>query len=357
MSDYILVEQPDVTCEDLARHERIGVDTEFMRERTFFAELCLVQIATDEQIYCIDPLVDEPMRAFWETASSRTWIIHSARQDIEVIYQISGLMPAAIFDTQVAAGLLGYAPQLGYANLVAELFSVDIPKTHTRADWSKRPLADALLHYAAEDVQFLLPAFEILAERLDQKGRLAWAQEDSAQLLNPALYDIDPEQAIDRLKGARNLRGRRRAAAARLAAWREAEALRSNRPRQWIAKDTLLIDLAYELPTNIEALQDIEGLPAGLVRRQGSQLLEAIAASGNDNNNYRPPTAPNEAQKSVLKKMQTQVAECAGDLGLATETVASKRDLSAIIIGGDQKSRLLTGWRQELIGDRLLELV
>lgn len=357
MSDYLLVEQPDTIRNDLAGHERIGVDTEFMRESTFFAELCLVQIATDEQIFCVDPLVDEPMRTFWETATSRTWVIHSARQDIEVIYQSSERMPAAIFDTQVAAGLIGYAPQLGYANLVTELFDVELPKTHTRADWSKRPLGDALLQYAAEDVQFLLPAFEILAERLDKKNRLAWAHEDSAALLDPGLYDIDPEQAIDRLKGARNLRGRRRAAAARLAAWRESEALRSNRPRQWIARDTLLIDLATELPTSIDALHNVEGLPAGLVRRRGSELLEAIAASGNDNNNYRPPTAPNEAQKSVLKKMQTQVAECAGDLGLAAETVASKRDLSAIITGGDQESRLLTGWRQELIGDRLLELV
>lgn len=357
MSNYILVEQPNSICADLAQFERLGVDTEFMREKTFFAELSLVQISTGAGIFCVDPLTDNDMRDFWEAATASTWVVHSARQDIEVIYQTAACMPVSIFDTQIAAGMLGYAPQLGYASLVSELFGVDIPKTHTRADWSRRPLADALLKYAAEDVQYLLPAYERLAEELDRKGRLAWVIEDSAMLLEPSLYAADPALAIDRLKGARNLRNRSRAAAARLAAWRESEALKSNRPRQWIIKDTMLVSLALECPATIADLQEIDGLPPGLIRRSGQNILAAIRTAGTDNNDYSPPPRPDEAQKALLKQMQREVVSCAADLGLAAETVASKRDLSAIIMGGERESRVLSGWRRDLIGERLLQLL
>ena len=357
MPEFTLVDQPDSIAAELAKHDCVGVDTEFMREKTFFAELCLVQISTGKHIYCVDPMAGNDMDAFWRDLMSNKWIVHSGRQDIEVVYQTAGLMPQSIFDTQVAAGLLGYAPQLGYANLVGELFDVEIAKTHTRADWSRRPLSDAVLHYAAEDVEYLLPAYDVLRERLDKQGRLAWASEDSALLLNAALYDIDPFLAIDRLKGARNLRGKRRAAASRLAAWRESEALRVNRPRQWIVKDSTLIELANTLPSNANELNQIESLPAGLIRRSGKSIVAAITASLADENDYAPPLPPDESQKSLLKSMQELVTECADELGLAAETVASKRDLTAAIFSGGRKSKVLSGWRREVIGDQLLELL
>lgn len=357
MPDYQLVEQPDSIAPDLGRHEHVGIDTEFMREKTFFAELCLVQIATGSKIYCVDPLPGNPMDEFWDTLMRDTWVLHSGRQDIEVVYQSAKRMPERIFDTQIAAGLLGFAPQMGYATLVKELFDASIDKTHTRANWSRRPLPDEVLHYAAEDVEYLLPAREMLAEQLDRKGRLAWAEEDSAMLLDPALYDIDPQLAVGRLKGARNMRGRRRAVAANLAVWREEEALRANRPRQWIVKDTALLEIATTLPDNIGALGDINGLPAGLIRRSGKNILGAVASASEADAGYRPPGAPNEAQKSALKQMQQYVAACAEDLGLAAETLASKRDLSAVIINGDRSSKVLTGWRKELVGNELLKLL
>ena len=357
MPDYTFVDQPDTLATTLQVYDRVGVDTEFMREKTFFAELCLVQITNGDEIFCVDPLAGNDMGSFWDSLMAGTWIVHSGRQDIEVVYQTARQMPIRLFDTQVAAGLLGLAPQLGYASLVKELFDVDIDKSHTRADWTRRPLSDAYLQYAAEDVQYLLPAHDILVERLDKQGRLAWAQEDSSQLLNPALYDVDPQLAIDRMKGARNLRGKRRAAAARLAAWRESEALRANRPRQWIAKDSSLLELASSQPTHVDGLNGIDGLPAALIQRSGKKIIAAIAASQTDQNDYAPPRPPDESQKSLLKSMQKRVAECAADLGLAAETVASKRDLSAIIIGGNRDSKVLTGWRKEMIGKRLLELL
>lgn len=357
MPEYTLVERPDSLGDKLEEHERVGLDTEFMREKTFFAELCLVQVSCNEEIYCIDPLAGNNMATFWDILMARTWVVHSGRQDIEVIYQLAERMPTRLFDTQIAAGLLGYAPQLGYANLVMELFDVDVPKSHTRADWSRRPLSPEYLHYAAEDVEYLLPAFDLLAERLDKSGRLAWAEEDSAQLLDRALYDIDPALAIDRMKGARKLRGKRRAAAARLAAWRESEALRANRPRQWIVKDSALLEVIAGMPSSTDELSRIDGLPAGMIRRAGQDIIAAITAADSDENDYDPPRPPSEAQKAILKSMQKLVAECAEDLGLAAETVASKRDLSAIIFDRDSGSKVLQGWRRDVIGNRLTAML
>ena len=246
--------------------------------------------------------------------------------------------------------------QVGYAGLVKELFDVTMAKSHTRADWTRRPLAEAVLDYAAEDVEYLLPAADILSEKLDQKGRLDWARQDSALLLDPALYDISGETAIDRLKGARNFHGDKRAAAVRLATWREEEAIRRNRPRQWIVRDNVLLDIAYKSPTSEKQLSEIEGVPPKLLARFGRQLIEIVAASNDSDNNYQPPRPPDETQKVLLKEMQSAVAECAKDLGLATETVASKRELSSVIISGKRDTRVFNGWRRELIGERLLQM-
>ncbi|MBT8087234.1 MAG: ribonuclease D [Gammaproteobacteria bacterium] len=357
MPHYQFVDRPETLTSALGGFERIGVDTEFMREKTYYAELCLVQVATPDEIYCIDPLDDGDHAEFWASLLAQPWVAHSARQDIEVVWQTAGAMPAEIFDTQVAAGLLGYPPQMGYAGLVEELFDVKMDKSHTRADWTRRPLRESWLQYAAEDVEHLLPMHDILSTRLEKAGRLEWAQEDSRFLLDPDLYVIDEHQAIDRLKGARNFRGRRRAAAGRLAAWREAEAIRRNRPRQWIARDTVLLDIAYRLPGSLPELAAIDSMPPKLVSRVGRELLRAVTESANDDNDYKPPQPPNEHQKALLKSMQAKVARRAKELQLAAETVASRKELSAIIISGSRQSRVLRGWRGEIIGDELLALL
>ena len=318
-------------------------------------DTALVQVSTPDDIYCIDPLQDVDYESMWEVLCRPEWIVHSGRQDIEVIYQTADRMPAALFDTQIAAGLLGYAPQMGYANLVEELFDVQLPKTHTRADWSQRPLPQALLEYAADDVEYLLRMYDVLAERLDKLGRLDWARQDSALLLDPKLYEINPDDAVDRLKGARNLRGARRAVAARLAAWREARALSRNRPRQWILRDAALIDLAYKQPKSRQALRSIESVPDKVASRSGDELLEIIRAAAEESSAYRPPQPPDEQQKALLKELQSMVAGCAKQLGLPAEIVAAKKELSEAIASGRCESRAFTGWRRELIGDALSE--
>ncbi|MGI9234758.1 MAG: ribonuclease D [Woeseiaceae bacterium] len=357
MPHYRLVDQPDMLASKLVNHDRVGVDTEFMREKTYFAQLCLVQVATNADIYCVDPLTDSGKKTFWQELLRRDWVVHSARQDIEVVSQTAGSMPVSIFDTQIAAGLLGYPAQMGYAGLVKDLFDIDMDKSHTRADWTRRPLREAFLKYAAEDVEYLLPAFEKLSERLAAEGRLEWAREDSLLLLDPKLYTVDADQALERLKGARNFRGRKRAAAARLAAWREREAIDRNRPRQWILRDSVLLDIAYRLPKSTEQLADIDAMPAKLLSRVGQKLLQEIDASANDENNYSPPRPPDEGQKALLKEMQSRVQACAEGLGITAETIASKRELSAIIVSRSRESRLFSGWRRQIVGEALLELL
>ncbi len=340
---------------------RIGVDTEFVREKTFYAQLCLIQIATEGEIYCADPMGmdarnDDRAKALWQAITTPAWVLHSGRQDLEVIYQTVALMPREVFDTQVAAALLGYQPQIGYGNLVNELFGIELAKLHTRADWSQRPLPNALMEYAAEDVQYLLPAYDALSERLEKLGRLQWAVEDSMDLLNPSLYESDATQAINRLKGARNLRGRARSAAAKLAAWREREALRRDRPRQWIIRDSVLLDIAVNRPDTRQKLGATPGLAARTAARAGDQLLGVLADAENEQSDYEPPQKPNEQQKAVLKKMQKEVSDTAAELGLATELIAPKKDLSSALLGS-RSLRIFRGWRREQVGQRLLEML
>ena len=339
----------------IADQPLIGLDTEFMREKTFHPQLCLVQVATEDTIYCADPLMsdsDAGHDRIWNQLLQRSWVVHSARQDIEVIYQTTGQLPAELFDTQVAAALLGYQPQLGYSNLVEELFGEKLAKSHTRADWSRRPLADAEMEYAAEDVEYLLPAYEILSERLDKLGRLAWASEDSADLLDEKLYRNDPSIAIDRLKGARNLRGAARSAAVRLAEWRERKALGRNRPRQWIMRDAVLLEIAVARPASKSALAAIPGMAERTVQRSAGQILSILEEAANDRSSYEPPARPDERQKTLLKNMQALVSDQAEELDLATELIAPKKELSSAL-SGNREQRVFKGWRNDLVGREL----
>ena len=357
MNPFKLVPQSRDAIPLLTDQAAIGLDTEFMRERTYFAELCLVQLSTEASLLGIDPLLNDDQADFWQEAAAHEWIVHSARQDLEVIYQTAGVLPALLFDTQIAAGLAGYAPQLGYAGLVKTLFDVELPKRHTRANWTERPLPDALLEYAAEDVEYLLPIRDALSEALDRLGRLEWVSADSALLLDRKLYEPDSENAIERLKGARNLKGQRRAAATMLAHWREQRAIQKDKPRQWILRDTVLLDIASRLPESMTALKATPDLPPRVAHRSGEEILGLVKQSAGEMSGYKPPAAPDEAQKALLKKMQKIVADVAGDLGLASEIVASRKDLSAAVVRNDRSSRVFQDWRRQLVGEDLLALL
>ena len=359
MSKAVFLDADDVGMlgELLAGSERVGLDTEFMRERTYYSQLCLVQVATGGGIYCIDPLGTGELAAAWSALMPLSWVVHSGRQDVEVVYQSAHRMPASVFDTQIAAALLGHPPQIGYAALVSSLFGITLAKSHTRADWSRRPLAPELIAYAAEDVEHLLPTADLLGEQLAEAGRLEWALEDSGYLLDEKLYRSDPEEAVFRLKGVQRLSGRARSAAARLAAWREREAEKRNRPRQWILSDAALLELAATAPGTRAALARVTDLPAGTVRRVGDQLLAVLADTAADAPlQGRSQRRPDERDRAKLAAAQESVASTAARLGITPEVLAPRKELTAIVTGA-RDTRALRGWRRALFGETLLEIV
>lgn len=358
MTKFEYIDRQDAVLElakSLPDCPAVGLDTEFMRERTYYPQLCLIQLNTGRNIFCVDPLADLDLEPLWQALRSCELVVHSGRQDIEVIYLSARQMPGRLFDTQVAAALIGEAPQIGYANLVNRLFTIELPKSHTRADWSQRPLRDSFLEYAAEDVEYLLGAQERLVSELRKAERLDWAQEDSMALLNPAWYVVEPASAVDRLRGARNFDGIARSVAESLAEWREIRAESSDRPRQWIMKDAVLLQLATQRPRTLSSLGAIPGMPPATLRKQGEILLRII----NDPpraSSHQPLERPTEADKALLRSLSSVVAKVAGKLGIAPEIIAPRKEL-ADAVAGQRSLRVFSGWRQRVVGQRLLEVL
>jgi ribonuclease D len=249
----VLVDQQaqlDDACAAISRDSLIAVDTEFARTTQFTPRLCLVQIAAGAQIFCVDELAGLDTSQLWDILCSGTGlrVVHAAKQDLEVAWATYQRLPQPLFDTQIAAALVGHPAQVGYAALVKALLDVDVDKTHTRADWSQRPLRPELIAYANTDVVHLPTVHALLCEELERLGRHAWAIEDSARLVDPELYRNDPGGAWRRLSGLPRMPVAVQLRARRLARWREEQAIRADRPRQWIISDRALLDIAQRNP-------------------------------------------------------------------------------------------------------------
>lgn len=341
---------------EIKDQSHIAVDTEFMRERTFFAKLCLVQVATPKSIYCIDVLSSKLLKDFWHTLSNASCVIHSARQDLEIIYQTGKILPAQIFDTQIASGLVGFSPQISYASLVEKLCGKILKKNQTRANWSKRPFSKEMIEYAGEDVEFLLDLHESLSKMLEKSGRLIWAQEDSDNLLNKDLYNNEPKDAINRIKGAQYLSGKTKKAVHLLAEWREKEAIKKDLPRKWILKDKTLFNLAS---SNIKSSSDLDGisnLPNAIIKYSGEEIIKILRDAQLSNKNYVAQSKMNEKQKKALNEMQKLVLNKSEELEISPEIIASKKEMKSLL-SGNINSKFTQGWRKEVIGNQLLELL
>jgi ribonuclease D len=331
----------------MAAADVIALDTEFVRERTYFPQLCLLQVATDNVVAAVDCLAEVDLEPFFTTllAPDKTWLLHSARQDLEVLFNRTGQLPARLIDTQIAASLLGMPMQIGLQGLLRETLGIEIGKEHTRADWSRRPLPDAVIGYALDDVRFLLPAWQVLRERLAGMGRLGWLEEDCDRLLN---LPIAPDTAtlLERTKGTGSLRGRARAAAYALIAWRETRARERDKPRRWILADDQLIRIAAAAPDDLDALRAVSDLPPRLVGRSGKALVEAIA-------NAEPVAEPaNQAppDKSAVSQLQAEVRKRAEGLGIQPEVLATRRDIVEVV-AGRRPSAFTSGWRAAELSD------
>ena len=260
---------------------RLAIDTEFMRESTYYPQLCLVQVATDSDCFLVDPLAGLDLGALHAVLADRSKlkILHAARQDLEVLQLGGRPVPAPVFDTQVAAALLGFPPQAGYAELVARQLGHSIDKAQTRTNWARRPLTPEQLAYAADDVHHLLQLHTELSVALEAQGRAAWLAEDAAALEDVGLYKTEPSEAWRRLKGLGRLRPGEQAAARAIAEWRERRAIESDKPRGWILSDEALYALATLAPRTPADLEGIRSLPPAVARKRGDELLALISAA------------------------------------------------------------------------------
>ncbi|MDP3603288.1 MAG: ribonuclease D [Bosea sp. (in: a-proteobacteria)] len=349
-------------CARLASHPFVTVDTEFLRETTYYPKLCLIQLASPDEAVLVDPLAPElDLAPFFGLMVDEAVVkvFHAARQDLEIVWMLGRVLPTPLFDTQVAAMVCGYGDSVGYEQLANDLAKARIDKSSRFTDWSRRPLNEAQLVYAEADVTHLRDIYLALKTDLETTGREGWVAEEMAVLNSPATYEVKPENAWQRLKG-RIRKPKELAVLIELAAWREREAQHRDVPRQRVLKDDALMDIVQRAPRSVEALAELRSVPNGFERsRSGGEVLAAIERGLA----LDPKTLPrlerergrggNGAVLDLLKVLLKAVAEAER---VAPKIIASSDDLEAIASDDEADVPALQGWRREVFGDKALAL-
>ena len=350
-------------CRRLAGEAFVTVDTEFMRERTYWPELCVVQLAGDSEVYVIDAqdeALDLAPLGRLMADSSVLKVFHAARQDIEIFVLKFGAVPQPLFDTQIAAMVAGFGDQVGYDALVSSLTGGSIDKAHRFSDWSARPLSPAQIAYAAADVTHLRDVYRRLRQRLEADGRLDWVAEEMAALTDPATYRPDPESAWERLRPRSNNR-RFLAVLRAVAAWREREAQRVNIPRQRLVRDETLMEIAATAPATADALARARGVTRGFAEgRSGAGLLQVVQETSSLPDDALPPAPagrdgarPSPALVALLKVLLATKSE---QHHVAAKLLASSDDIERIAAEDEPDVPALHGWRREVFGESALAL-
>lgn len=358
-------EQLDALCSAIDKAPWLALDTEFLREKTYYPMFCLLQIATPDWVACIDPIALPQLDKLFASIYNPNIIkvFHSCRQDLEIFYQLTGKLPEPIFDTQVAAPLLGFQDNPGYAMLVSSFLNINLNKAHTRADWSKRPLTEAQIEYAADDVIYLCQIYQIITQKLDELGRTDWLKHDFAELSNPMLYEVDPEKAWLKIKGKNKLTGKQLSIVQAVTQWREHHAQTENRPKSWLLRDELIFDLAKLQPASLAELAAIRGINERVVHKYGKELCQLI----NDAKN-RPPLPINEKgrpakksqqQEAILDILTALVRIRAEENSLNPSILATRKDLEVLLFNDHEADDcpLLHGWRFAMAGHELVGLL
>lgn len=356
-------EQLAALCEQINKEPWIALDTEFLREKTYYPKFCLLQIATPDWVACIDPLalpeLDNLFRAIYDPKIVK--VFHSCRQDLEIFYQLTGKIPEPIFDTQIAAPLLGFQDNPGYAMLVSSFLNINLNKAHTRADWSKRPLSEAEIQYAADDVIYLCQVYQIIVQKLTDLGRVDWLNQDFAELANPDLYQVQPKKAWYKIKGTNKLTGKQLSIVQSLAEWRENAAQHENRPKSWLLRDEMIFDLAKLQPETVNDMAQVRSLNERTVNRYGAALCQLISAAKN-----RPPVSLKEKtrfakktqqQEAILDILTAIVRIRADENSLNPSIIASRKDLETLLLEEDDACPLLHGWRFTMAGRELVGIL
>jgi len=349
---------------ELAGAPYLALDTEFLRDQTYYPKLCLIQVAAPGIEAIIDPLAPGiDLKPFYELIARPeiVKVLHAARQDIEIFFLQGGVLPNPLFDSQVAAMVCGFGDAASYETLARKIAHVEIDKSARFTDWSHRPLSKRQLEYALADVTHLRVIYEWMKARLEKTGRAAWVAEEVAALQDPALYKLEPESAWKRLK-PRTANKRFLAILASLAAWREREAQARDIPRGRVLKDEALTEIAAHPPENPEALERIRAVPKGFANsRLGKGLTEAIAhgqtaeppEGAADDNRQRRRREPSPAVVDLLKTLLRLRAEAAG---VAPRLIANAEDIERLAAGEDDEVAALKGWRGEVFGKDAIAL-
>ncbi|WP_353249802.1 ribonuclease D [Salinisphaera sp. T31B1] len=347
-------------CTRMAGCDWIAVDTEFLRESTYYPKLCLVQIADSHEIGLIDVLAIDDLSALAGLlVDDRVCkVFHSAEQDLEVLSQRFGRMPAPLFDTQLAAALIGQDDQMGYARLISALLDIDLAKGHTRTDWSRRPLPEGALDYAADDVRYLVVAYTVIRQRLDELDRGDWLDDDLAALADPARFEVDTRSVWRRLKQWHRLPPAGQQVLAELADWRERQAMASDRPRKWVLPDDAVYAIARACPADRAALETIDALPAKTAARHGDDLLVRVQAglARGTTPLAATPQPPTASQKKRIRAGMDRLTERAETLNIPAAAIASRKEVAAMV-DGERDLRLLTGWRRQAAGEAVLDAI
>ncbi len=356
-------EELQTLCAELAKKPYFAIDTEFIRERTFWPELCLIQIASDGVEAVIDALSGLDMSCFYEILHNENIVkvFHSCRQDMEIFYNLSGKTPCNIFDTQIAGMVCGLEEMASYQRLIYFMLGIELDKGQRYTDWSKRPLTDKQLQYALCDVTYLLQAYKIMIKQLNDNGRLDWVKPDMLALCDESLYKVEPDSAWKRIK--HHIKSKKSLSVLKeLAKWREIEAMTSNRPRKQVMKDEVLLELAACQPLNKDDLKGLRGVSFGFAKsRLADPLLRAVK-TGLENplpqdevpEIHNPHTQTPEFLREFLSLLLNIKAS---EARVAPHLIASSDDLTEIARYGEKaKVKTLSGWRHEIFGRSALAL-
>lgn len=352
----------DEFCELIGNESVLALDTEFIREKTYYPKLCLLQIAAGEHIACIDPLKLDSLEPLLEMLydSSKVKVLHAARQDLEIFYQLRGALPQPVFDTQIAATLMGFSDQVGYANLVQKLLGVQLDKDQARTDWAQRPLNDKQIQYAANDVRYLLQAYPMIVEQLASQNRIEWLATDFDSLVDNSLYQVDPESAWRRVSGHTRLKPRQLAILQAVSAWREETAIKHDRPRRWILADDVLVSLAQHTPRNLLQLEKIRGIKSSSVEKFGDAIIKTIT-SAQQIPEEQWPRLPSwqrstPQQDALVDLCMAYLKQLALKNNISPGILCNRKDMEKLVVGDDTAS-IMQGWRKQLVGEPLKELL
>ena len=349
-------------CRRMASHPFVTVDTEFLRETTYYPLLCVAQMATPEDAVVVDALAPgidlAPFYALMADDKVMK-VFHAARQDIEIVWHAAKLIPHPIFDTQVAAMVLGYGNSISYDQLVQRITGDTLDKSHRFTDWTRRPLSDAQLRYAVSDVTHLRDVYLALVDDLKKRGRADWVQDEMRVLTSPDTYRMEPDNAWQRLK-TRVRKPKELAVLIEVAAWREREAQTRDVPRSRVLKDDVLADIAVQAPTTIERLKNLRSLPKGFERSRWGEAIVAAVSRGLERDpktlplqSRFQPAANGAAIVELLKVLLRMVSE---SHHVAAKVIATVDDLERIAADDNADVQALTGWRRELFGEKALAL-